>query len=97
MSSSLAQMPLRLPRSLHGLLKKMAEREGVSLNQYCLYLLARYSGGEQMLIQDKKGEELMHFLEEAQALQKEMNSPAAIRTLPQETPPMRWKELYGKA
>lgn len=31
---------LRLPRSLHEALKINAEKEGVSMNQYCLYLLS---------------------------------------------------------
>ncbi len=31
---------LRLPRALHAALSRSAEREGVSLNQYVLYLLA---------------------------------------------------------
>lgn len=37
-------MPLRLPRSLHRRLKEQAGREGVSLNQYCLFLLALHAG-----------------------------------------------------
>ena len=32
---------LRIPRSLHRSLKEAADREGVSLNQYVLYKLAR--------------------------------------------------------
>ena len=38
------QMPLRIPRSLHRRLKEQAQREGVSLNQYCLFLLALHAG-----------------------------------------------------
>ena len=38
------QMPLRIPRSLHRSLKEQADREGVSLNQYCLFLLALHAG-----------------------------------------------------
>lgn len=37
-------MPLRIPRSLHKRLKKLAHQEGVSLNQYCLFLLALHAG-----------------------------------------------------
>ncbi len=37
-------MPLRIPRSLHQQLKEQADREGVSLNQYCLFLLALHAG-----------------------------------------------------
>ncbi len=36
-------MPLRIPRSLHKILKEQAAREGVSLNQYCLFLLALHA------------------------------------------------------
>ena len=43
-SSTSGQMPLRIPRSLHKCLKEQAEREGVSLNQYCLFLLALHAG-----------------------------------------------------
>lgn len=35
------RLVLRIPRSLHKLLKQEAEIEGVSLNQYMLYKLSR--------------------------------------------------------
>ena len=35
------RLVLRIPKSLHRTLKKEAEAEGVSLNQYMLYKLAR--------------------------------------------------------
>ncbi len=35
------KLVLRIPRSLHRALKQEAEAEGVSLNQYMLYKLAR--------------------------------------------------------
>lgn len=35
------KLVLRIPRSLHKLLKEEAEVEGVSLNQYMLYKLSR--------------------------------------------------------
>lgn len=35
------KLVLRIPRSLHKLLKEEAEIEGVSLNQYMLYKLSR--------------------------------------------------------
>ncbi|MGN0658816.1 MAG: type II toxin-antitoxin system HicB family antitoxin [Emergencia sp.] len=34
------QFKLRLPRSLHKMLAEHSRREGVSMNQYCVYLLA---------------------------------------------------------
>ena len=35
------QFKLRLPRSLHRALSIHARQEGISMNQYCLYLLAK--------------------------------------------------------
>ncbi len=35
------QFKLRIPRSLHKLLAEHSKREGVSMNQYCVYLLSR--------------------------------------------------------
>ena len=36
------QFKLRLPRSLHRALAEHSQREGVSMNQYCVYLLSKY-------------------------------------------------------
>lgn len=38
------QLIVRIPKSLHESLKKHAEAEKVTLNQFCLYLLARGIG-----------------------------------------------------
>lgn len=35
------QFKLRLPRSLHRALAEHSKREGISMNQYCVYLLSR--------------------------------------------------------
>ena len=35
------QFKLRLPRSLHRALAEHSQREGISMNQYCVYLLSR--------------------------------------------------------
>jgi len=35
------QFKLRLPKSLHKALSQHAKEEGISMNQYCMYLLAR--------------------------------------------------------
>ena len=35
------QYKLRLPRSLHRALAEHSQREGISMNQYCVYLLAK--------------------------------------------------------
>lgn len=36
------QFKLRMPKSLHKALSVHAKQEGISMNQYCLYLLAKY-------------------------------------------------------
>lgn len=35
------QFKLRIPKSLHKLLAEHSKREGISMNQYCMYLLSR--------------------------------------------------------
>ena len=35
------QFKLRIPRSLHRSLAQHSQREGISMNQYCVYLLSR--------------------------------------------------------
>lgn len=35
------QFKLRIPRSLHRDLAEHAQREGISMNQYCVYLLSK--------------------------------------------------------
>lgn len=35
------QFKLRIPKSLHRQLSENSKREGISMNQYCLYLLSR--------------------------------------------------------
>lgn len=35
------QFKLRIPRSLHRALAEHSKREGISMNQYCVYLLAQ--------------------------------------------------------
>ena len=36
------QFKLRIPKSLHKQLADHSKKEGVSMNQYCVYLLSRY-------------------------------------------------------
>ena len=36
------QFKLRLPKSLHRSLAENSKREGISMNQYCVYLLSRW-------------------------------------------------------
>jgi predicted HicB family RNase H-like nuclease len=35
------QFKLRIPKSLHKALAEHSRREGISMNQYCLYLLSK--------------------------------------------------------
>ena len=35
------QFKLRIPRSLHRSLAEHSQRQGISMNQYCVYLLSR--------------------------------------------------------
>ena len=41
LSSYSGQFKLRIPKTLHRTLSENAKREGISMNQYCLYLLTR--------------------------------------------------------
>lgn len=38
------QFKLRIPKSLHRELAEKSKREGISMNQYCLYLLSKNGG-----------------------------------------------------
>lgn len=94
-SLSITQMPLRVPASLHKDLKKAAQAEGVSLNQYCLYLLAKNMPQLKMAM-SQKGEELMLFLQEALIFQRALKGKREqfAEMKPLETPYQRWKKLY---
>ena len=37
------QFKLRIPKSLHKILSEDSKREGISMNQYCVYLLSKNS------------------------------------------------------
>ena len=37
------QFKLRLPKTLHRMLAEQAREEGISMNQYCIYLLSKNS------------------------------------------------------
>ena len=37
------QFKLRIPKSLHKALAEHSKKEGISMNQYCLYLLSKYN------------------------------------------------------
>lgn len=42
--SDLVNFQVRMPRGLHSLLMTQARKQGLSLNQYCLYLLTLAAG-----------------------------------------------------
>ena len=43
------QFKLRIPKSLHKSLSEHSKAEGISMNQYCLYLLTKYDAEQQRL------------------------------------------------
>lgn len=45
------QFKLRMPKSLHRELAEHSKQEGVSMNQYCLYLLSRNDGQHSNTVQ----------------------------------------------
>lgn len=69
--NTITQMPLRLPRSLHFQLKAGALHEGVSLNQYCLYLLAAHARPVKAAL-TQKAEDALRFIAQAQGFQREL-------------------------
>lgn len=48
------QFKLRLPKTLHKTLAEDSKKEGVSMNQYCLYLLAKNSEAEHLNLMKKQ-------------------------------------------
>ena len=47
------QFKLRLPKTLHKTLAEDSKKEGVSMNQYCVYLLAKNSEKEHLTLAKK--------------------------------------------
>ena len=45
---------LRLPKTLHKTLAEDSKKEGVSMNQYCVYLLAKNSEKEHLVLAKKQ-------------------------------------------
>lgn len=96
--SSLQQMPLRVPPELHEAIKKTAQAQGMSLNQYCLYVLARSVPLTQSLY-SQKAENLLSFVDDAHKLNLEMakhrkHTPTEVA--PQETPKSRLKKIHAR-
>ena len=46
-SSYSGTFQIRMPKSLHKSLSEHAKKEGISMNQYCIYLLSKYDTKEQ--------------------------------------------------
>ena len=91
-------MPLRVPGPLHDDLKSAAKTMHLSLNQYCLYILARYGTMTSELLTER-AEKVLRFFEESNRFQKEVDrahEKPRIRE-PAKTVIGRYKELYGKA
>lgn len=80
------QFRLRLPQSLHFQMARMAEQEGVSLNQFIVMVLASRAGGEEVikrfegLVEQVESRLVKHTaannLELAVALVKALDSPS---------------------
>lgn len=86
-----------MPSALHVDLKAAAKQEGMSLNQYCLYLLSRHTPKSQAA-QSQRAEELLKFVVQAQKFQKELN-PISMRyrkAVPEISLKRRLKKLSGK-
>jgi len=96
--SKTSQMPLRIPSTLHTILKEMANLEGVSLNQYCLFLLANSVAHHDDWMK-KKAENLLRFLEEGHLLQEQFSNQQKKKVTEAifESPSIRFKKLYGKS
>lgn len=87
-------MPLRVPRQLHEELKLLASLEGMSLNQYCLFLLSRFSTHPESMA-TQRAENLLRFWQESHLLQKAMSEKKPKKREPlAETPQQRLKKLY---
>ncbi len=63
----MSRLTLRLPESLHQTLARLAEEEGVSLNQMIVYLLIRMTAGADLDEQRRVFEGLFHRYPAAEA------------------------------
>lgn len=65
----MARLTVRLPESLHDILTRRAEEEGVSLNQYLVYTLTKAAAVEGLASQRAKFEQLRSRFPDAEAEQ----------------------------
>ena len=65
----MARVTLRIPESLHEQLATQAQAEGVSMNQYLVYMLAQASTAAEISAQRTRFDELVHRIpaEDAEA------------------------------
>ena len=49
------QFKLRIPKALHRQLAEHSKAEGISMNQYCLFLLTKYTDVHKSTIGDGRG------------------------------------------
>lgn len=72
-SNKPTQMPLRIPSQLHKELKIAAKKEGLSLNQYALFILTRFGIDPKNLHEYEKSArlwEVLRFWDESQLITK---------------------------
>jgi hypothetical protein len=94
--NKIKQMPLRLPVDLYQDLKQEAKSQGLSLNQYCLYLFARHVPQRKDHL-SQQGENLLKFVQEAQTLQNSMQptKPHDCQEAPCFSFKRKIKAIYG--
>jgi len=63
----MARLTVRLPDSLHQQLAERAQQEGVSLNQFLVYALAKVATVESMQVQRRQFDELRQRVTDAEA------------------------------
>lgn len=63
----MARLTLRLPETLHNQLAEQAKQEGVSLNQFLVYALAKVATVESVQAQARRFEELRSRVPDADA------------------------------
>jgi hypothetical protein len=63
----MARLTVRLPDSLHQQLAERARQEGVSLNQFLVYALAKVATVESLQVQRRQFDELRQRVTDAEA------------------------------
>jgi len=92
---ALQQMPLRIPKDLHRDIRAEAKKRGMSLNQYCLFLLARHTPKAKEKL-SQRGEDLLQFIEQARVLQEKLNPTLSAKPKPIFSLKRRLKKIHEK-